>query len=87
MSRIHNLGMPQDMKQREPLARVDDEIRRGKVESARNIIYNKRFAVDSPAVEILLKEQSLVPTSVSLKNRYDFVQRLITSVERIFTKA
>ena len=87
MSRIHNLGMPQDMKQRETLARVDDEIRRGKVESARNIIYNKRFAVDSPAVEILLKEQSLVPTSVSLKNRYDFVQRLITSVERIFTKA
>jgi len=60
--------MPQDMKQRETLARVDDKIRRVKVETARDIIYHKRFAVDSPAVEVLLKEQSLVPTSVSLKN-------------------
>jgi len=50
MSRIHNLGMPRDMKQRETLARVDDEVRRGKVETARDIIYNKRFAVDSPTV-------------------------------------
>jgi hypothetical protein len=66
MSRIQNLGMPRDIKQQETLARVDDEIRRDKVETARDIIYRQNFAVDGAAVEALLKEQSLVPTSVSL---------------------
>ena len=35
MSRMQNLGMQRDIKQRETLARVDDKIRRGKVETAR----------------------------------------------------
>jgi hypothetical protein len=54
-----------DMKQREKLARVDDESTRWKVESAHNIIYKKNFAVDTSAVETLLKDESLTPTLVS----------------------
>jgi hypothetical protein len=65
MSRIQNLGMLRDIKQRETLARVDDEARRRKVETARDIVYERNYAVDSTAVEALLKEESLVPTSVS----------------------
>jgi hypothetical protein len=59
------MGMPRDMKQRETLARVDDEARRRKIHIAREIIYEKQYAVDNGNVEALLQEQSLVPTSVS----------------------
>jgi hypothetical protein len=65
LSRAKNMGMVLDMKQRKTLARVDDEIRRSKVDSARRIIYQKNFAVDTNAVEELLQPQSLVPTIVS----------------------
>jgi hypothetical protein len=66
-SRLQNMGMPLDMKQRETLARVDDEARRRKVGIARDIIYKKNYAVDSDAVEAILKEESLVPNKVSLQ--------------------
>jgi hypothetical protein len=59
------MGTAKDMKQREINNRVDDENRRRKVDTAREIIYKKNYAVDSDAVEALLYEQSLVPTSVS----------------------
>jgi hypothetical protein len=59
------MGMVQDMKQRTILARVDDEARRAKVATAREIIYKKNYAVDSAPVEKILKPQSLVPNSVS----------------------
>jgi hypothetical protein len=66
MTRVHNMGMKRDMQQRKTLARVDDEGRRHKVEIARDIIYEKNYAVDSDAVNALLKDQSLVPTFVSV---------------------
>ena len=59
------MGMPQDMQQRNTLARVDDEGRRRKVDIAREIIYEKNYAVDNDNVETLLQDHSLVPTSVS----------------------
>jgi hypothetical protein len=59
--------MKLDMKQRRTLARVDDENRRSKVDLARDIIYNRNFAVNSKHVEALLKEESLVPTAVSAR--------------------
>ena len=65
MSRVYRMGMVQDMKERKTLARVDDEIRRRKVELARDIIYNKNYAVDNANVEAILKPESLVPTAVS----------------------
>jgi hypothetical protein len=76
MSHMQNLGMPRDIKQRETFARVDDEIRRGKVETARDIIYRQNYAVNGVAVEALLKEQSLMPTSVSLfRSIHIFLER------------
>jgi hypothetical protein len=65
LSRVQNVGMPQDMMQRETLARVDNEDRRRTVNIAREIIYKKNYAVDTDNVVTLLKPQSLVPTSVS----------------------
>jgi hypothetical protein len=52
------------MTQRETLARVDDANRRGRVAAARKSIYEKNYAVNSSAVEKLLKVDSLVPTAV-----------------------
>jgi hypothetical protein len=56
------MGRKRDMKQRETLARVDDEARRRKIEIAREIIYRNNYAVDSQPVETILKDESLVPT-------------------------
>ena len=64
MARFKNLGKVRDCQQRRTLRRVDDMQRRAKVASARVLIYEKNYAVDSQAVEGLLKTQSLVPTTV-----------------------
>ncbi|KIM74574.1 hypothetical protein PILCRDRAFT_14341 [Piloderma croceum F 1598] len=61
-SRVQNMGMKRDMQQRESLARIDDEVRRHKVDTAREIIYRKKFVINNQAVEALLREHSLVPT-------------------------
>ena len=50
------------------MARADDDARRRKVSTARAAIYDKGYAVNSEAVENLLKEESLVPTTVSAQN-------------------
>jgi hypothetical protein len=56
--------MPQDRQYRLSLKRSDDLQRRGKIQSARSLIYEKNYQVNSSAVEKLLKPESLVPTSV-----------------------
>jgi hypothetical protein len=66
LSRVQNLGMVLDRKQRKTLARVDDDARRRSIRTARDIIYQQHYAVDSEHVEAVLKEQSLVPTIVSV---------------------
>jgi hypothetical protein len=62
--RIQNLGMALDRKQRSTLQRVNDRGRQIKIAKARSLIYEHNYAVDSAAVEKLLKDQSLVPTLV-----------------------
>jgi hypothetical protein len=52
------------MKRRQTLARVDDDARQSKVAISRSLIYERGYGVRSNAVETLLKEHSLVPTSV-----------------------
>ena len=54
-----------DMGQRQTLAHHDNDERWRKVTIAREIIYDKKFAIDNGNVETLLKPQSLVPTLVS----------------------
>lgn len=58
--------MTRDMQQRETLCRMNDEVNRSIISKAREYIYKKNYAVNSQVVEDLLKEQSLVPTVVSV---------------------
>ena len=58
------VGTKQDRKKREALVRVDNLSRRAKVESARQLIYEQNWAVDSKPVQRLLQPESLVPTEV-----------------------
>ncbi|KAF8151198.1 hypothetical protein BJ912DRAFT_869512 [Pholiota molesta] len=60
--RVHQVGTRRDKSQRSSLARVDNLMYKAKISSAREMIYEKNLAVDSAAVERLLKPQSLVPT-------------------------
>ena len=63
---VPNMGKARDMRQRKALARVDDETRRGKVDLARDFIYNRHYIVNSKAVENILKARSWAPTIVSV---------------------
>lgn len=64
LSKVERIGMVQDMKQRQTLARINDANRQSKIQSARNWIYKENYAVDNERVESLLKDHSLVPTEV-----------------------
>jgi hypothetical protein len=79
LSHVENLGTIRDMTRRKTLARVDDDTRRRQVEMARDIIYKKNYAVNSSAVENILKEKSLVPTAVSAMNRHRSKQTLMST--------
>jgi hypothetical protein len=57
--------MARDMTQRETMARTDDIHRRTSINTARRLIYEKNYRVNSAAVENLLRDKSLVPTAVS----------------------
>lgn len=70
---MRNMGMKNDMKQRARIARTDDDTRKTKVSLARSIIYKRNYAVNSKPVEVLLKEDSLVPISVMLNRPVDLV--------------
>src|ERR1700721_1245661 len=84
LSRVHNIGMPQDMSERTSLARHDGINHWIKIQSARRLIYEKNYAVDSSAVERLLKEHSLVPTSVRVANSCSTVLYSIYKLECLF---
>lgn len=53
------------MAQRTRAVRVDDASRRSKVSAARRLIYEKNMQINCGAVENILRDMSLVPTSVS----------------------
>jgi hypothetical protein len=53
------------MKLRKSLARLDDDIKRHDVKTARDLIYEKNYAINSKAVKAILQKQSLVPTAAS----------------------
>lgn len=65
MDRMDLIGTRRDEKQRLTLERVDTASYRAKITGARQLIYENNLAVDSAAVERLLKPESLVPTDVS----------------------
>ncbi|KAG6909309.1 hypothetical protein DXG01_001108 [Tephrocybe rancida] len=64
---LHLIGTDSDRQARLDLERRDDDDRRTKISKARNLIYGRtNFAIDSAAVERLLKPESLVPTLLRL---------------------
>lgn len=64
-ARVQNMGMRLDITQRQTLARIDNEDRRWRIATARKIIYDKNYAIDTDNVETLLQPHSLVPAKVS----------------------
>ena len=61
---MHHFGSEKDALQRNVLACRDTQERRNKIVAARRLIYEWNYVVDTPQVEALLKEESLVPTKV-----------------------
>jgi len=60
------------------MARVDDIHRRNRVSAARRIIYEKKFQVNSTAVEALLREKSFVPNVVCQAKYHSYEGELIS---------
>jgi hypothetical protein len=60
------MGMRCDMAQCMSLARVDNLEWRRRIKVAQEIIYLKNYGTNSKAVEDLLRQDSLVPTAVSV---------------------
>lgn len=61
---MHHFRSEKDALQRNVLVRRDTQERRNKIVAARRLIYEQNYVVDTPQVEALLKEESLVPTKV-----------------------
>lgn len=78
-SRVQNLGSSLDIKQRKTLERKDDSSRQSKITISRSLIYDRGYGVRSNAVENLLKEHSLVPTSVHV-HHCRIVDRVLTTI-------
>jgi hypothetical protein len=82
MGRLHSLGMIRDRQQHATLVRSNAS-RSQLVATARDIIYEKNYGVDSVAVESLLKPHSWVPSSVSMTISCDLAFTNVT-LERVF---
>ena len=63
-SRVHQIATERDILQRKLLQRCNSQTWRDKIAAARQLIYEKHYAVQTPQVEELLKGKSLVPTLV-----------------------
>ena len=59
------MGTKEDLLRRKKI-RTDDQCRRDKVQECLDIIYKRGYAVDTAAIEDLLRKHSWVPTAVSL---------------------
>jgi len=64
IDRFQNLGMVRDRQQCSTLQRVDDDTRRFNINTARELIYQKNYAVDSKRLPPCFQQESLVPTLV-----------------------
>jgi hypothetical protein len=64
MADVPDMGTQQDMTQRQLLVRVDNNDRQNKILDARRLIYERNYAINSPQVQALLKDESLIPTTV-----------------------
>jgi hypothetical protein len=60
------MGGKRDLEARDGSKRQADDSHRRTIESARNLIYDQNYAVNSASVERIVAETSLVPTRVRL---------------------
>ncbi|KAF8834417.1 hypothetical protein BDN67DRAFT_985333 [Paxillus ammoniavirescens] len=79
---VHNVASEIDVLQQCILAHSDTEERHEKVAAARKLIYEQQYMVDTPQVEALLKNESLVPTKNAFSDRlghlgFDFYLMLV----------
>ena len=75
------------MLQRTVLARRDTAERREKILSARQLIYEEQYVIDTAQVEALLKPESLVPTVVRFEISRSSQMSYHGCLECIFGKA
>lgn len=61
---MQDVATENDLMQRRDFSRHDTAERLSKISSARKLIYEEQYVVDTPQVEALLKPESLVPTLV-----------------------
>ena len=61
---IAKVGQRLDVRRRTTKARIDNDRRRSRVDTARKLIFEHGMAVDSATLDDLLDEQSLVPIEV-----------------------
>ncbi|KAJ7097121.1 hypothetical protein B0H15DRAFT_920861 [Mycena belliarum] len=66
---IRDVGTVLDTTKREKLARVDDSIRRGRIDRVRTWIYERGYAIKSAAVERYLQPFSETPTRNAFSER------------------
>ena len=64
MVNVPKMGTPEDASERHRLIRVNNDARRRKILESRKLIYGKNLVINSPQVETLLKDKSLIPTNV-----------------------
>ena len=79
-ARFQDVATKNDMLQRTILARYDTAERREKIFSARQLIYEEQYVIDTPQVEALLKPESLVPTVVCFNASRSNQKCLITVI-------
>lgn len=84
--RFQEFATENDISQRTLLSRHDTIERRSKITSARRIIYEGQYNVDTPQVEALLKPESLVPTIVRVTLLQNKVDRADVVVENAFSE-
>lgn len=84
--RFQEFATENDISQRTLLSRHDTVERRSKITSARRIIYEGQYNVDTPQVEALLKPESLVPTIVRVTLLQNNVDRADVVVENAFSE-
>jgi hypothetical protein len=56
--------MAHDTAQQTTMAQVDNNTRQNKVYTARRLIYEKKYRINATAIKDLLKDESLVLTTV-----------------------
>ena len=82
---MQDVATENDILQRAILARRDTEERRERIFSARQLIYEGQYVIDTPQVEALLKPESLVPTIVRVLSCTNISYN--NCPERVFSKA